>query len=82
LFLERDLVSYDSYFLNLLKNRINLIEIPFTERGSRLLVFRSADTLSFRLAERWFKREAQLLAYRERPPMVEIQDYLNRGANL
>ena len=64
-------MSYNAYFLNLLKNRINLKEIPFTERGSRLLVFRNEDTLSFRLAERWVKRDAQLSAYRKRLPLID-----------
>jgi Mannosylglycerate hydrolase MGH1-like glycoside hydrolase domain len=62
---------FDSYFLSLLKNRINLRQIPFSERGSRLLVFRSDDSLSIRLAERWFKREGQLSAYRQRPPIID-----------
>jgi putative isomerase len=62
---------FDSNFLSLLKNRINLRQIPFSERGSRLLIFRSDDSLMIRLAERWFKREGQLSAYRERPPIID-----------
>ena len=46
----------DSPFLELLKNRINLTQIPFSERGSRLMVFRTNHSLAVRLAERWFKR--------------------------
>ena len=59
-----------SHYLLSLKNQIDLKKMPFSERGSRLLVFRSDDHLSIRLAERWFKREGQLAAYRERPPLV------------
>ncbi|HJR79682.1 MAG TPA: trehalase family glycosidase [Anaerolineales bacterium] len=61
----------DSEYLNLLKNRINLREIPFSDRGSRLLIFQSKDYLTVRLAERWFKREGQLAAYRNRPPLID-----------
>jgi hypothetical protein len=61
----------NSPYLNLLKNRIDLREIPFTDRGSRLLIFRKNNHLSVRLAERWFKRYQQLSAYRSRPPIID-----------
>ena len=61
----------NSTYLDLLKNRINLREIPFSERGSRLLVFQGKHDLTVRLAERWFKREGQLSAYRKRPPLID-----------
>src|SRR6185295_14913755 len=64
-------MNINSIYLQLLKNRINLREIPFSERGSRLLVFQSNDHLTIRLAERWFKREGQLSAYRKRPPLID-----------
>jgi Mannosylglycerate hydrolase MGH1-like glycoside hydrolase domain len=65
---------FASPYIDLLKNRINLLDVPFTDRGSRLLVFRNANQLSIRLAERWFKRDQQLAAYRSRPPIIdEIQ---------
>jgi glycogen debranching enzyme len=67
----------NSPYLALLKNRINLRQIPFSERGSRLLVFRSNDHLAIRLAERWFKREGQLAAYRSRPPIVDEFQFTN-----
>lgn len=61
----------DSPLLELLKNRINLTQIPFSERGSRLMVFRNNHSLSVRLAERWFKRVGQLASYRTRPPLID-----------
>ncbi|HLO29866.1 MAG TPA: trehalase family glycosidase [Anaerolineales bacterium] len=64
-------MDINSEYLNLLKNRINLREIPFSERGSRLLIFQSGEHLTIRLAERWFKREGQLSAYRKRPPLID-----------
>ena len=63
--------DFQSPYLELLKNRINLRQIPFSERGSRLMVFGKDNRLSVRLAERWFKREGQLAAYRQRPPLVD-----------
>ncbi len=60
-----------STYLDLLKNRIDLRRIPFTERGSRILVFQAEGRLIVRLAERWFKRERQLAGYRERPPLLD-----------
>lgn len=64
-------IEVNSEYLHLLKNRINLRQIPFSERGSRLLIFHSNQHLTFRLAERWFKREGQLSAYRQRPPLID-----------
>ena len=60
-----------SEYLSLLKDRVNLRDIPFSERGSRLLIFQSGHHLTFRLAERWFKKEGQLAAYRQRPPLID-----------
>jgi putative isomerase len=60
-----------SPFLELLKNRINLKQSPFSERASRLLVFRSNQHFTVRLAERWFKLAGQLSAYRQRAPLID-----------
>jgi hypothetical protein len=68
---QRMNMNVNSEYLNLLKDRINLRQIPFSERGSRLLIFQSDGYLTFRLAERWFKREGQLAAYRQRPPLID-----------
>lgn len=61
----------NSPFLQRLGGRINLESIPFSDRGSRLLVFRRSSRLSVRLAERWFKWEDEVGHYRQRPPMVD-----------
>jgi len=65
------LFDLGSPYLRLLKNRIDLRQVPFTERGSRLLIYRSDDHFSIRLAERWYKRTGQLSAYRQRPPIID-----------
>ncbi|HMD88161.1 MAG TPA: hypothetical protein VKF38_03270, partial [Anaerolineaceae bacterium] len=57
--------------LELLKNRIDLARIPFSERGSRILVMRCDDSLSLRLSERWFKLDHRLSSYRQRPPIID-----------
>ena len=63
--------DWSSPYLELLKNRINLRRIPFSERGSRLLVFQDNDHLQIKLAERWFKIDQQLSSYRQRPPILD-----------
>ncbi len=45
--------------------------IPFSERGSRLLVFRKASSLYIRLAERWDKWVGEVDDYRHRAPVVQ-----------
>jgi putative isomerase len=74
-------MTVSSEYLNLLKNRINLKDIPFSERGSRLLIFRSNGYLTIRLAERWFKREGQLSAYRKRPPLIDQWMFMDEQGN-
>ena len=64
-------MSFDSPFLTLLKNRINLQQIPFTDRASRILVFASDHHFTIRLAERWLKLDGRLSAYRERAPLID-----------
>ncbi len=70
-----------SPYLALLKNRLDLKKIPFSDRGSRLLVFLTNHHLSIRLAERWFKREGQLSAYRQRPPIVDNFEFIGEDGN-
>lgn len=64
-------MDFASPYLSLLRNRINLRNIPFSDRGSRLLIFQTNHKLSIRLAERWFKRDGVLSAYRQRPPIID-----------
>ncbi|MFN3335416.1 MAG: hypothetical protein ACK47M_23205, partial [Caldilinea sp.] len=64
-------ITHGSPYLELLKNRITLYKVPFSERGSRLMIFRKDDYLRIRLAERWFKLDNQLSGYRTRTPIVD-----------
>lgn len=67
--------------LMLLKDRIDLRHIPFTERGSRLLVQRHDSMLSIRLTERWVKLDPRVSGYRERPPIVDDFVFLDGDGN-
>lgn len=60
-----------------LHNRIDLVNLPFTDRGSRLLMFRKQHQLSIRLAERWTKWEKEYGHYRQRPPVIERLSFLD-----
>ncbi len=72
-----------SPFLLRLRDRITLNDIPFSERGSRLLVFRNSSRLNIRLAERWAKWENELGDYRHRASLVDDLAFLDEyGAPL
>ncbi len=60
-----------SRYSSTLANRINLRQIPFGERGSRLMVFLENQHFTIRLAERWIKQSGELSAYRRRPPIID-----------
>jgi hypothetical protein len=64
-----------------LRNRIDLEHIPFTERGSRLLVMKNEKGLMIRLAERWYKLTRSISAYRQRPPIVEEWVFTDSNGN-
>jgi len=70
-----------SPYLRLLKNRIDLRRVPFSDRGSRLMLFRQDDNFDIRLAERWFKREGQLTGYRDRPPLINDWHFTDGEGN-
>ncbi len=60
-----------SPFLQRLHGRVNLKDIPFTERNSRLLFFKRNSHLYIKLAERWSQWETQVGTYHLRPPMLD-----------
>lgn len=64
---------FSSPYLDILKNRIELERVPFTERGSRLLLFKEpgSSELYLRLAERWAKWENKVGPYRQRKPILD-----------
>jgi len=59
-------------YLDLLKNHIDITQIPFSDRGSRLLVFKSKNKsrLYVKLAERLTGIEPDIEAYLHRPAFI------------
>ena len=60
-----------------LHNRIDLTNIPFSERGSRILLFRRENMLYVRLTERWVKQESAYGHYRQRVPIIDNFTFLD-----
>lgn len=60
-----------SDFLLQLRDRIDLTNVPFSDRMARIMLFRSGDSFYIRLAERWEKQQTQVGHYRQRHPIVD-----------
>jgi putative isomerase len=67
----------DRSICDLLKNRIDIEKVPFTDRGSRLLLLENNQGLMIRLAERWYKIDNRLSAYRDRPAIIDSIRFLD-----
>lgn len=65
--------------LEVLSGRLDPTTVPFTDRGSRILVFREPgqSRLYVRLCERWPKLEYTEGSYRVRPPIVKQLELLD-----
>ncbi len=63
----------ESSYLDLLTNKIDITQAPFSDRGSRLLVFKQPDydRLYIKLAERLTAIQPGLDTYRFRPPYIQ-----------
>jgi len=61
-----------SSYLSLLRNHIDITRVPFSDRGSRLLVFQKLDQsrLLVKLAERLTTVQPDIEAYLRRPPFI------------
>jgi len=70
-------------YLSLLRNHINITRVPFSDRGSRLLLYQreGESRLYVKLAERLTALEPGLDAYRDRPPFVERIELLDEDRN-
>jgi putative isomerase len=62
-----------SAHLSLLRNHINIKQVPFSDRGSRLLILQDVDQPSFyvKLAERLTTIQPDIEAYLRRPPFIQ-----------
>ncbi|MGD2143353.1 MAG: trehalase family glycosidase [Anaerolineae bacterium] len=68
-----------SAFLDLLRNKIDITRVPFSDRGSRLLVYQvpGQSRLLIKLAERLTELQPGLDAYRDRPPFIHSLSLVN-----
>ena len=59
--------------LDLLRNQLDITQVPFSDRGSRLLVFKEQDQdrLYIKLAERLMGLDSALEAHVHRPPFIQ-----------
>lgn len=64
-------------FSQRLHNRIDLQTIPFSERGSRLMLFGADSHFYIKLTERWSAWEQEFGHYRRRAPIVRSWTLLN-----
>lgn len=65
--------------VNLLRNQIDFTSVPFSDRGSRLMVFLSREEpgLYIRLAERLTGLDPDIEAYLKRPPLIKDLCFIN-----
>lgn len=70
-------------YLRLLKNHIDITKVPFSDRGSRLLVFKYPDRhqLYIKLAERLIHLEPNIEAYLHRPPYIQNMALIDGDGN-
>jgi putative isomerase len=70
-----------SPYLNLLRNHIDITRVPFSDRGSRLLIFKDPDRslLDIKLAERLTALDPDIEAYLRRPPFIRNLTLINEN---
>jgi len=70
--------------LNLLRNQIDITQVPFSDRGSRLLVNQHAgqSRLYVKLAERLIGLEPGLETYLQRPPFIQDLCLVNHSGDV
>ena len=75
-------VTPDSY-MELLRNQIDITRVPFSDRGSRILVFQvpGRSHLYIKLAERLLGLEPGLEDYFHRPPFIDDLRLVDDGGN-
>lgn len=67
----------------MLKNHIDITRVPFSDRGSRLLFFKSSKKSAFyiKLAERLYFLDSEIESYLKRPPFVDNLCLLDESGN-
>lgn len=69
--------------LDILRNHIDISKVPFSDRGSRVLLFQTAETsrLHVKLAERLTTVQPDIEAYLRRPPFLSDITLIDEQAN-
>jgi len=69
--------------LNLLRNLLDFTRVPFSDRGSRLLVFLNPEkcNIFIRLAERLASLDTDVEAYIRRPPFIYDLTLIDRDGD-
>jgi putative isomerase len=69
--------------LDILKNHIDISHVPFSDRGSRLLIFQDKEdsTLLIKLAERLTSIQPDIEAYLRRPPFINGLSLIDAEGN-
>jgi hypothetical protein len=69
--------------LTLLRDQIDITRVPFSDRGSRLLVYKHFDksALYIKLAERLIKVEPGIESYLRRPPFIDDLQFVDKQGN-
>jgi putative isomerase len=72
-----------STLLSLLRKQIDIKKVPFSDRGSRLLVLQSSEdhSLYVKLAERLTKVQPDIEAYLLRPPFIQDFTLIDENGN-
>lgn len=73
----------DTPLLALLRDKIDITHVPFSDRGSRLLVYKHSDksALCIKLAERLIKVEPGIESYLKRPSFIEDLCFVDEQGN-
>ncbi len=71
--MERIVEAPTSSYLDLLEDQIDITQVPFSDRGSRLLIYQvpGQSRLFIKLAERLTELQPGLDTYRHRPPFMD-----------
>lgn len=69
--------------LNMLRNQLDYSRVPFSDRGSRLMVFKAMDKSEFyvKLAERLTDVEPGIETYLKRPPFINHLCLIDENGN-
>jgi putative isomerase len=71
-------------YINLLRNQLDFTRVPFSDRGSRLLIYQAAYQSQFyvKLAERLTSIDPDIEAYLRRPPFIHNLHLIDENGEL